>query len=200
VKDFLIGKDHWQHILASAGIHVSEGDNLLEFGAHHRAESAVRLVAEVTCQSAERWHGFANAADTFIDGVETARKTISMMPPRPSPSGGLIFTRLDTSPLKPAEFIAILERMRSVFDDLRRRSEEAEESKPVRGPNAKPDLHRAVYILYGVWRSLNKGAARSKKDFVSFAYECLAPARAGVTRNSVLESFDRHVRKVVTEM
>ena len=32
-----------------------------------------------------------------------------------------------------------------------------------------------------------------RKNFVEFAYGCLANAHTGVTRNSIIESWDRHV-------
>ncbi|WP_262296837.1 hypothetical protein [Microvirga sesbaniae] len=63
------------------------------------------------------------------------------------------------------------------------------------GPNSKPWLHAGVSFLFDLWRDELGQEKRSKKDFLDFAYAVLGPLRIGVTHNSVLESFDRHVKK-----
>ena len=57
----------------------------------------------------------------------------------------------------------------------------------------KSGQHLAVNIISKVWHDLVVAELRLKKNFVEFAYLCLATARAGVTRNSIVESWDRHV-------
>ena len=54
-------------------------------------------------------------------------------------------------------------------------------------------------IIREVWIDLKMGEEGLKKDFVEFAYRCLAFARAGVTRNSIVESWDRHVQPLLRE-
>ncbi len=62
------------------------------------------------------------------------------------------------------------------------------------GPNKKEWLHIAVHQLHDVWQDELDQGTRPKKDFLAFAYAVLQPLRFGVTENSVLESFDRHVK------
>jgi hypothetical protein len=62
------------------------------------------------------------------------------------------------------------------------------------GPNSKPWLHIAVHVLYDLWRDELGQGERPKKDFLAFAFAVLGPLKIGITENSILESFDRHVR------
>jgi hypothetical protein len=76
-----------------------------------------------------------------------------------------------------------------LLDELLRRGNDERS-----GPNSKPWLHTGVSLLFDLWRGELNQEKRPKKDFLSFAYAVLAPLKLGVTKNSVLESFDRHIK------
>jgi hypothetical protein len=103
-------------------------------------------------------------------------------------------------PLRPVEpqfdeeLASRIERYCKIFrhlEELDRRYEENEQF----APNSKPWLHNGVSLLFDVWRDELGQEGRPKKDFLAFAYAALAPLKLGVTENSVLESFDRHVKR-----
>jgi hypothetical protein len=68
------------------------------------------------------------------------------------------------------------------------------EAEQTYGPNSKPWLHDGVHHLYDLWCDELGQGMRPKKDFLAFAYAVLDPLKVGITQNSILESFDRHVK------
>jgi hypothetical protein len=117
--------------------------------------------------------------------------------------------RFEVLHFDPTAFDTNPDSIRSIFDeelagkikkycDVLRQTESfikrLEEPKTKEGPNRKDWLHTAVHELHDVWQDELGQGSRPKKDFLEFAYAVLEPLKIGVTENSVLESFDRHVK------
>ena len=82
-------------------------------------------------------------------------------------------------------YCALMESVDERFDRIN--------APPPGGNAAKPHLHMAVRMIRDLWLDLTRGTHRTKKDFLSFAYDCLKPTGC-VTETAILESLDRRVR------
>jgi hypothetical protein len=159
------------------------------------------IIAGVFTQAKMR-SGSLDETETFADYAAAGAQFIRGMRALDSvrASIGITVSHFDTKPAEPLaplfdqELAVRIERFREAF----RRTEEIlnrfEGSEPT-GPNSKPWLHEGVSFLFDLWRDELGQEKRPKKDFLAFAYAVLEPLRLGITQNSILESFDRHVKK-----
>jgi hypothetical protein len=104
------------------------------------------------------------------------------------------FVPIDPYFVKKAE--AIIELMKRI--ESNNRSVGINKDKTQNGPNSKPWLHETVMALWQLWDDEGQ-KMRKKKDFIDFCFAFLNPARLCITRYSIEESYDRHVKLYIAE-
>lgn len=139
---------------------------------------------------------YAKFGRLFFNGcisVDQTFRVVEMMQPleKMKESNGHCFSeQFKTDILNAIEVMLALKDLANEAETLVDRDKES--TRPER--NSKPNLHMAVQTTYRIWMQLDPARKFVRKDFLRFAYLCLGGCGAGVTENSVAESYRRHLQ------
>lgn len=192
----LLSDARWQTALrfaAGESVHPNSRESL---AARRRAENAVRSLEAETHGEGEapRLRSYAASGRQFLNGLYAFENNMEYIYSATQVENFGPRRKEYFSPEFKEQLLKACELIENTCNAMDNIALQEAGNEPKLGPNAKPALHSAVGMLWIVWKDLVGERRRKKVDFLLFARFCLEPAKATVTDNSVLESFDRHVR------
>jgi hypothetical protein len=192
IRSPVLTAETWQKALAIAAPEIAPRSKK-GMAAKGRAEAAARILRTGTYYTESNGMSFrdiATAGRVFLEGLEVFEEMYFQLasledkdlenPQR------TVFTFAPNLKEQIAKVIMLVEGAEAIFDNA------LTDAPPEKHGNVKTSLHIAVGMLWSLWLELT-GGARTKLEFYAFAHTILEDARSGVTENSVIQTFRRHV-------